>query len=135
MTPSVFSSKLAAVMLREWGRTFPARGKVTRPPTAKEYIASLVWLPTLLGGPVRHWREVRVSFRKQAFFGGGGVRGGGGGDRVEVERRTRKNSQRKITNQQAPFASATYFIGGFLPLWLQDMLLSWSGGLIMKKSK
>ena len=79
MTPSVFSSKLAAVMLREWGRTFPARGKVTRPPTAKEYIASLVWLPTLLGGPVRHWREVRVSFRKQAFFGGGGVRGGGGG--------------------------------------------------------
>ena len=59
MSPGDFSSKLSAVVLREWGRTFPARGRVTRPPTAREYLRSMVWLPTVLGGPVRHWREVK----------------------------------------------------------------------------
>ena len=90
MLPSLFSKKLSAAILREWKRTSPARGRVTRPPTAREYLSSKVWLPTILGGPVRHWRE-------------------------------------------APFSSVTWFIGGFLPLWLQDMTLSWSSGLILKK--
>lgn len=59
MPPGAFAEKLAAVLLREWKKTFPAKGRVSRPPTMREYLASGIWLPTLLGGPVRHWREVR----------------------------------------------------------------------------
>ena len=65
ITPSDFSGKLSAVVLREWGRTSPARGRVTRPPTAREYLRSMIWLPTVLGGPVRHWREVKKGERER----------------------------------------------------------------------
>lgn len=89
----------------------------------------MTWLPTLLGGPVRHWREVGKREREGCCFRG-----------VQVEKWSRQRKTQTLsklkTNQnrkQAPFASVTYFIGGFLPLWLQDVLLSWSGGLIESK--
>ena len=130
MPAGAFSDKLAAVVLREWGRTFPARGKVTRPPTAGEYLSSMAWLPTVLGGPVRHWRE--VGRRRRGFLSF--FRGGRGRGRRKIHHSLRTSKlKNKIENEnkkQAPYASVTYFIGGFLPLWLQDMLLSWSGGLI-----
>ena len=64
MPPGAFAEKLAAV-LREWKKTFPAKGRVSRPPTMREYLASGIWLPTLLGGPVRHWREVRKRRKRE----------------------------------------------------------------------
>ena len=134
MTPRVFSEKLAAMLLREWKRTFPAKGRVTRPPTMMEYLASMTWLPTALGGPVRHWREVGEG---RDFFLRAGSRSRKKKKNNSHRKKTLslKTNKLKINKKQAPFASVTYFIGGFLPLWLQDVLLSWSGGLILKKSK
>lgn len=87
MSPAVFSMKLADALLREWSRTSPAKGTVTRPPTIREYLFSSAWLPTALGGPLRHYRD-------------------------------------------APFGTFCWVVGGFLPLWLQDLLMSLGGGLI-----
>jgi len=57
MLPGVFSSKLADALMREWKRSAPAKGLVTRPPTLKEYLLSSAWLPSFLGGPLRHYRD------------------------------------------------------------------------------